>query len=259
MDRCFIIVSVGAEAKLIAIMNSINFIAIKIASFILIVVFISPYASLADPVNGRLVGDLYEELSEDVNASTGDIVGMWMGGFNEKLSLGQSQVVISADIKIPISVCFSATTLDGLYFARGALHATSNNTGALDIIPLRESPYLSVLSKYNTHEFAPLARLGSSCSASADAPIAPIRYLEDGRNLSIAINSRRSHSVSVQLQLDDNILLGVCSFLETRRVAYDVICSIELPDELKHGKYLLSVKRQPRVGPGRVDHTDVVL
>lgn len=210
--------------------------------------------------DGKLIGDLYEEVSDKTDVSTHDIVGVWLGNENTQLTLEHSQIAVSVTSTLPIEVCFSSTTVDGLYFSSGTLTARANNTGLLDIVPLQHSQHLKLLSGYKSNDFAPLARLGPDCLEDTSSTIVPVRYKNGGKNLYVAIQSRRAQQVSLKIKDAHSERKGTCDQITSvRRVSFDVVCTIKLTEYFQSGLYSLTIGRQSRVGPYRTDQINVAL
>ena len=210
----------------------------------------------AQSPNRVLTGNIVEAYSPSVNvgSQSGALAGLWLG-----LPAGALDVT-SVRLGVPSAtaaqnLCFSATTRDGQYTARGPARVAKGASAVLAVSNLQQSKFAEQLRRYSGQDFAVTARWGTDCAVSPTAPYLPVIGDENSTRLVVAINSGHAIKVAASLAADGvREIVGMCNaFSEDRSTAFDTLCTFELPAEGAARAWNLALMRLPRAGPRRID------
>lgn len=199
-------------------------------------------------------GDFEEGYSGNVAVSGRVIVGAMLGSSAGKVDPSQIQLPIS-QIENDTNVCFSATTRDGVYWARANLTIPADATPPVRMKPDDGWQYQQRVSKYDRADFSALALGGDDCKLNHKAPIIPLRYDSTSDDLAIMINSQRAFSVSATIETgSETPITSVCERSDSssiRSTAFNVTCVFDLSEHEITGDHILSIDRRLRIGNRR--------
>lgn len=220
------------------------------ATLTFVATFLANLAEAQAPTNRpRLQSTIEEGYSTQVVTAGGVLVGLMRGASLPATLVSSYQVRIRASAS-PTTVCLSAGSRDGEWWARGAVVAPAQTSGSLAFQQMRTWRYEEQLAQYQPGDVAAIARVGSDCATSRSAPLAPVIAGSDPTALVAMINSQNALSVNAIIALaDGKTLAGVCSRLTARSLHFDHRCSFRLPDGLNAGAAQLILNRLPAVGP----------
>jgi len=213
------------------------------------------------PDSPMLVGDVKESYSASVNVGSAGtaLVGLWRGAPPGSLDVRAVGIDIPSGTAGP-HYCFSATTRDGEYTARGPVRAEKATSGVLPVSTLLNSSYASQLAAYRAVDFAAHARPGANCAVKRSAPY--LAAVGDGERsaLVVAVNTSQALKVSARMIAAQLVIQGECdSGLPGRSRAFDAVCRFKLPEVGVLAQWKLELTTLPRAGPRRTDDFSVLL
>jgi hypothetical protein len=199
-----------------------------------------------------LTGLIEEEFSENVKASGTSLVGVMMGEAAGKTDLSRLRALLP-DKHEGMKLCFSATTNDGFYWAKGELTAVKEAVGMVPIKQKGFPRFAKELAAYPAAAFAGMFAIGGDCSAR-DAVFVPGSFdARPSRVLRVAVNTSHSPSVLASIRAESGAVVdGECERTGGRRKAFDHICRFDLTGSaFGSGNFSLTVKSKPPGAPPR--------
>ncbi len=131
----------------------------------------------------------------------------------------------------PVTVCFSAQSMDGRYWASSTVTEPPDSSGFGVIQPDSPWKYLSELAVVPRQEFAVLAVYGPNCNTDPSSPYLPLSYNGPQMTLTAAFNVPGVLGrPNAMLFVASKMIEGSCEVISSARrtLAFNVRCRLSL-------------------------------
>lgn len=211
-----------------------------------------------------LRGQIDEEFSQRVKSnSSSSIVGAVLGDPSDQVNLSLLAARLPKSIGTS-TVCFSATTSDGVYSATGVLAVSGDASGHVPIESQSFSKYAAQLAKYPSGAFTGMVTTASDClDATRKAVILPLAFKDERKRLVVAINSGSALSLKATLRWGDGDpkkeIEANCGKVKAATTAFDLSCQFDLAPLKDDRAVDLLINKRPRAGPTREERYAIQL
>lgn len=201
----------------------------------------------------RLKGRIDEVYSERPSRSGGDpiVAGLMFGSPPAQIDLARLHALVPAGLD-GRQLCFSATTIDGVYRANGTLRVPAGAAGLLPIDAEGFTRFARELKGYRGEQFAARVAVADNCERTADALSLPVSF--DGSTPAVVRVAVHGQSQTrPRASFGDTAAAVTCQPVEGQRRAFDHVCHFVL-DRLAGGGGELRIDTWPTGAPPRKDY-----